>query len=213
VAWLLDRLREAGAHEQAAALLAREPAAHAALDDSYGVARLLASLREAGAHEQAAALLAREPADMFEFFLEQNGPADQFCFGRESDGTPAAPWGWEDLDLFMACSPVTGTDGTGAALSRGRPCGTASQTTMPLRSHDRLSLARPVSAGRLGELSTVDRRHRNLNTDNLLPGTSRPTLRARDDGQLPRKLQLDRTPSLGALGEDAAIGAENEEMT
>ena len=133
VAWLLDRLREAGAHEQAAALLARDPpptppsttraawpscwtacgrrartsrpprcwpaippptppsttrapwpacwtacgrrartsrpprwparaAAHAPLDNPYGVAGLLDSLREAGAHEQAAALLARDPA-------------------------------------------------------------------------------------------------------------------------------------------------------
>jgi hypothetical protein len=24
---------------------------------------------------------------------------DQFRFGREADGTPTAPWGWEDLDL------------------------------------------------------------------------------------------------------------------
>ena len=38
VAGLLDSLREAGAHEQAAALLARDPAAHAALDDPGGVA-------------------------------------------------------------------------------------------------------------------------------------------------------------------------------
>ena len=41
----------AGAHEQAAALLARDPAAHAALDDPDGVARLLDSLREAGADD------------------------------------------------------------------------------------------------------------------------------------------------------------------
>ena len=138
VAILLDRLRQAGAHEQAAALLARDPAGHVALDYPYTVARLLGSLREAGAHEQAAALLARDPAGhvaldnqfyvailldslrqagaheqaaaladrlpetgMFELFLEQTGPADQFCFGREADGTPAAPWGWEDLDLSL----------------------------------------------------------------------------------------------------------------
>jgi len=36
---------------------------------------------------------------MFGLFLEQEGPADQFRFGREADGTPAAPWDWEDLDL------------------------------------------------------------------------------------------------------------------
>ena len=62
MALLLDRLREAGAAEQAAALLARDPAAHVSLDDPVGVAVLLDRLREAGADEQAAALLARDPA-------------------------------------------------------------------------------------------------------------------------------------------------------
>ena len=63
---------------------------------------LLASLRETGAHEQAAALAARLPAaGMFGLFLELQGPADQLRFGREADGTPAAPWGWEDLDLWL----------------------------------------------------------------------------------------------------------------
>jgi hypothetical protein len=61
VAVLLDSLRAAGAHEQAAALAGRA-AAHAPLNYPYGVARLLDSLRAAGAHEQAAALLARDPA-------------------------------------------------------------------------------------------------------------------------------------------------------
>jgi hypothetical protein len=123
VAMLLASLRKAGAHEQAAALLARDPAAHAALDDpdgvarlreagAYdqaalddpdGVARLLASLREAGAHDQAAALAARLPAvGMFELFLQQDSRADQFRFGREPDGTPAAPWDWDDLNLSHA---------------------------------------------------------------------------------------------------------------
>jgi hypothetical protein len=43
-------------------LLARDPAAHVALDDPDGVARLLDSLRQADAHEQAAALAARAAA-------------------------------------------------------------------------------------------------------------------------------------------------------
>jgi hypothetical protein len=34
---------------------------------------------------------------MFGLFL-QKGPADQFRFGQEADGTPATPWDWEDLD-------------------------------------------------------------------------------------------------------------------
>ena len=161
VASLLDSLREAGADEQAAALLARDPAAHAALDDPGGVASLLDSLREAGAHEQAAALAGRLPAaGMFGLFLEQKGPADQFRFGREADGTPAAPWGWEDLDLWLV--PRHGPD-------HAAP-----------RTSDRLSLARPVSVD-------VDRR----NPNHLLPGTSRPTLRA------PQRWSASSQPSAG----------------
>jgi len=78
-----------------------------------GVAELLGSLRKAGAHEQAARLTA---AGLFELFLGQNGPADQFRFGRETDGTPAVPWGWEDLHLWPV--PDRGTGRTGAALRR-----------------------------------------------------------------------------------------------
>ena len=51
-----------GAEQQAAALLARDPAAHAALDHPYAVAELLAGLREAGAEQQAAALAERAAA-------------------------------------------------------------------------------------------------------------------------------------------------------
>ncbi len=99
VVYLLDSLRRAGAHDQAAALADRA-AAHVPLDDAVGVARLLGALREAGADEQAAALADRLPrVGMFELFLQQNGHADQFRFGREADGSPAGPWGWEDLDL------------------------------------------------------------------------------------------------------------------
>ncbi len=119
VAFLLDSLRQAGGHEQAAALLARDPAAHAALDDpravailldrlqparppldnSDGVAFLLGSLEVAGAHDQVTALASRLPmAGMFELFLKRQGREDEFRFGREADGSPAGPWGWEDLD-------------------------------------------------------------------------------------------------------------------
>ena len=61
VAVLLDSLRKAGEHEQAATLADRA-AAHAPLDDPGGVARLLGLLREAGADEQAAALATRAAA-------------------------------------------------------------------------------------------------------------------------------------------------------
>ena len=105
VASLLDSLRKAGADEQAAALAARA-AAHGPLDDPGAVASLLGSLREAGAREQAAALAGRlSAAGIFELFLEQPGPMNQFRFGREADGAPAAPWGWEDLDLCLVPRP------------------------------------------------------------------------------------------------------------
>ena len=98
VAFLLGNLRAAGAHDQAAALASRA-AAHAALDHPDAVASLLSSLRWAGAHDQAAALTDRLPAaGMFGLFLRQQGHEDQFRFGRQADGSPAAPWGWEDLD-------------------------------------------------------------------------------------------------------------------
>ena len=101
VASLLSSLREAGEHEQAAALAARA-AAHTPLDYPADVAYLVVRLREAGADEQAAVLAARlSAAGMFVPVLEQQGSADQFRFGREADGTPAAPWGWEDLDLCL----------------------------------------------------------------------------------------------------------------
>jgi len=37
---------------------------------------------------------------MFRLFLEQQGCADHFRFGREADDNSSAPWSWEDLDLL-----------------------------------------------------------------------------------------------------------------
>ncbi|MFE2584574.1 hypothetical protein [Streptomyces sp. NPDC059378] len=56
VAELLNRLRKAGAQEQVAALLARDPVAHVSLNYTWAVAELLNRLREAGAQEQVEAL-------------------------------------------------------------------------------------------------------------------------------------------------------------
>jgi hypothetical protein len=98
VASLLDSLwREGGTNDQAfdqvTALLARDPAAHAAFDDPLGVARLLDSLRREGAHDQATALEDRLPgAGMFQHYLEQ-GHKDQFRFGRKADGSTTTPLG------------------------------------------------------------------------------------------------------------------------
>jgi hypothetical protein len=55
-------LRIAGASDQVAILLARQPATHTALDNPHVIARLLNALRAAGAAEYAKALLARDPA-------------------------------------------------------------------------------------------------------------------------------------------------------
>ena len=97
VAGPLDTPRGAAARDQAAAL-----AAHTRLGDPHTVARLLTELRQAGARDQITAVINRLPAaGMFELFLEQQGSADQFRFGREADGAPAARWGWEDLDLWL----------------------------------------------------------------------------------------------------------------
>ena len=100
VARLLDSLRAAGAEEQAAALLRRDPAADVSLDSPAAVADLLDELRwVAGAKEQATALAERLPgAGMFDLFYEQEGQQDRFRFGRNPDGSPAGPWGWDDLD-------------------------------------------------------------------------------------------------------------------
>ncbi|MFH8698966.1 hypothetical protein [Streptomyces chartreusis] len=59
MAQVLENLRVAGALEQVDALLARNPAAHATLDDPYAVTRLLDTLRVARAREQVDALQAR----------------------------------------------------------------------------------------------------------------------------------------------------------
>ena len=99
VAKMLYNLQDAGAEEQTAALLHRDPANRVALDDPAAVASLLRSLRETGAEQQTAALADRLPgAGMFELFLEQGGRQDRFRFGREADGSPAESWSWEDLD-------------------------------------------------------------------------------------------------------------------
>ena len=98
VADLLGSLREVGAQDQAAALAGRA-AAQVSLDDPHGVADLLGSLRAAGMEEQVAELVNRLPgAGWFSLFREQQGNHGLFQFGREADGSPAEPWGWEDLD-------------------------------------------------------------------------------------------------------------------
>jgi hypothetical protein len=99
VAVLLDALRAAGAADQVAVLLARDPAAHVPFDDPFAVGWLLDAMREAGAEEQAKVLVVRLPAEgLFDLFLRQAGYAARYRFGREASGSPVLPWGWDDLD-------------------------------------------------------------------------------------------------------------------
>jgi hypothetical protein len=123
---LLDSLQRAG-HDAQATALAQCAAAHAPLDDPRRTADLVDRLRKAGAHEQAARLASRLPAaGMFGLFLEQQGPADQFRFGLEADGTPAPPWGWEDLDLWLV--PDRGDREATLPVGRVRCCPEAGET-------------------------------------------------------------------------------------
>ena len=92
-------MRASGTEEQVTVLLRRDPAAHATLSHPDAVIRLLESLRAVGAQEQVTELADRLPeAGLFELFRAQHDHQNRFRYGREADGSPAEPWGWEDLD-------------------------------------------------------------------------------------------------------------------
>nr|WP_157554496.1 hypothetical protein [Herbidospora sakaeratensis] len=85
--------------EQLAVVLTREPTAPVPSKNADAVALLMKVLREAGAHDQLTALVARLPAaGRFATFLDVGDHRERFRFGREPDGSAAAPWSWEDLD-------------------------------------------------------------------------------------------------------------------
>lgn len=84
---------------QVAALLARDPAAHAVLNSPHHVAQLLNALQEAGGEQQTRTLVDRLPAEgHFALFCKQPGHEMQYRFGREPGGSAAPPWGWDDLE-------------------------------------------------------------------------------------------------------------------
>lgn len=92
-------LRDFGAGEQVATLLARDPASRANLDRPDDVARLLETLRGVRAEEQAMTLIDRLPREgLFDLFSKQIGHAMRYRFGREPDGSRAPSWDWDDLD-------------------------------------------------------------------------------------------------------------------
>jgi hypothetical protein len=98
IADLLRALADAGASGQEAALSERV-IAESSLGSAPIAALVLIALKDIGADELAADLIGRMPAGgQFRVFLEQDDNATRYRFGREPDGTPAAPWDWEDLE-------------------------------------------------------------------------------------------------------------------
>jgi hypothetical protein len=82
-------------------LLARQPAHYVHLHDYSGVNSLITQLALAGAKDQVNVLVNRLPASgQFRLFTRHIDLRDVelFRFGREVDGRPASPWGWDDLD-------------------------------------------------------------------------------------------------------------------
>ncbi|MGW2312832.1 hypothetical protein [Actinomadura luteofluorescens] len=102
VATLLEGLHSVGAHAQIDRLLARDPGTHAdlaKLGTYVNFPAILEKLRKVGAHEPAAELAERLPqVGRFDAYVRLGDRADRFRYGREPDGTPAAPWRWDDLD-------------------------------------------------------------------------------------------------------------------
>lgn len=97
VGHLLNSLDEAVPQDQVAAL-AERAVRHIPVDPEspQAFSSMLDSLRRIGAHEQITVLLERLPsAGLASQFADQG---KDFTFGREPDGSPAAPWAWEDLD-------------------------------------------------------------------------------------------------------------------
>lgn len=98
VSSLLEILWDIGEAEQTRILADR--AAHGSLGSEVGAEELLKTLQRIHADEQAEIIISRLPAEgCFKAFPRQPGYKDKYRFGREPDGTPAAPWGWTDLDL------------------------------------------------------------------------------------------------------------------
>lgn len=99
VAEFLKRLRQVGAHEHVAALLARNPAARATGDFVSELDNLLDSLRDAGARAQVTTLAERLPGDGgFHLFRNLEQHRDRFPFGRDVAGNPAESSNWDDLE-------------------------------------------------------------------------------------------------------------------
>ena len=137
---LLDGLRKAGAHEQAAALAGRA-AAHAPLDNPGGVADLLDGLRKAGAHEQAAALAGRAAAHAP--LDNPGGVADLLDSLRKAGAHDQAA-------ALLARDPAAHArlDNPGTVASLLTACGRRARTTRPPRCWPVIQPPTPASTTR-----------------------------------------------------------------
>jgi hypothetical protein len=118
LASLLKAASEAGATDQVTILAQR--AAKGGGNLASGSRPLIGALRYVGAESEAIALKKRLPGEeCFESFLAVGRNAVDYRFGLEPDGTPAKPWGWDDLGL------------SGSASSLCQVCRPASKASRP----------------------------------------------------------------------------------
>ena len=95
---MLEALKKSDADRQITMLLSRNPAASVHLYNSNAAEVLLKALYAVGAYEQAEVFIERLPGEgMFSLVCMQEGYRERFWYGREVDGRPAKPWGWDDL--------------------------------------------------------------------------------------------------------------------
>lgn len=94
---LLHTLHEIEAFDEVRAL-AKWAATDISLDDLDAAAQLVRTAHDMGAGEEVAGLTERLPAaGMFATYVYGADRRVQFRFGRNHDGTPSIPWGWDDL--------------------------------------------------------------------------------------------------------------------
>jgi hypothetical protein len=166
---LLRAMEKAGAAEEQVRILAQRAAKECG-NLINGPGSLLNALRHVGAEADVSTLVNRLPGEeCFDHFLAEGDNKVVYRFGREPDGTPTDPWGWDDLDLpdskseFARCCgnvlpvkwPPIPTEGSG--------CNYVNVT--PGREHQNLE---PTAPGKYHEERTGD--HEGAEGDLPLPG-------------------------------------------
>jgi hypothetical protein len=99
VSELIKEMHECGATRRHLVTLADRIAAHADVSGFHGAGTLPGELKRDGFCSQADELISRLPAaGHFHSFIRWSPVRERFCFGRETDGSPAAPWRWNDVE-------------------------------------------------------------------------------------------------------------------